>query len=151
MMVSTYVLTKKWVHFWSCSIHSGGFLKYAVYKRVKIHETPFIELTCQTLKRFMFPVGIPVFTTCCAPQTECTLAQPRKTLVVCAPMEFKPHCWPILWMEVCYHSLLVGLGLGLGVGGGGGSRVGYGKASGISMGLMWACFGDSIPFFFFFF
>ena len=48
----------------------------------------------------MFPVGFPVFTTCGAPQAECTVAQPRKTTAICAPIEFKPHNPPILWKEV---------------------------------------------------
>ena len=48
----------------------------------------------------MFPIGFPVFTTCGAPQTECTQARPRKTPVACALMEFKPHNPPILWTEV---------------------------------------------------
>ena len=47
----------------------------------------------------MLPIGFPVFTTCGAPQAECTLAQPSKTQEICAPSEFKPHNPPILWKE----------------------------------------------------
>ena len=50
-------------------------------------------------KGYMFSVGFPVFTTCGAPQRECTLVQPSNTPTVCSPMEFKPHDPPILWKE----------------------------------------------------
>ena len=40
---SVHMCRPKWVDFWCCSIHSGGFLKSSVSKRVKIHEPPFID------------------------------------------------------------------------------------------------------------
>ena len=52
------------------------------------------------LNGLLFLVVFPVFTTCGAPLAECTLAQPRKTPAVFAPMKFKPHNPPILWNEV---------------------------------------------------
>ena len=58
----------------------------------------------------MFPVGFPVYTTCGALQTECTLAQRRYTPVIGAPMEVKPHNPTILLIEVVVITLAWGGG-----------------------------------------
>ena len=50
-------------------------------------------------KGLMFPVGLPVFPICGAPQVKCTLGQPSETPTTCTPIEFKPHNPPISWKE----------------------------------------------------